>query len=670
MVETRVSGNLMSLGALDFGLIVDGAVIIVENCLRRLGLYQKANTELPDLKKRLAIVEEATLEVIRPGVFGVIIILIVYIPIFSLTGIEGKMFHPMAFTVVFALTSALILSLTVVPALIAMVVSGRIAEQENLIMRSLRGLYSPLLALSLKYRWSVVTAAIALVLLAALQAQNMGREFIPNLDEGDITLHALRIPGTGLDQSVAMQLQLEERISELPEVSHVFSKIGTGEVATDPMPPSVADTYVMIKPRDQWPDQTKSKTQFIKDLESVINRVPGNRYEVTQPIQMRFSELISGVRSDLAVKVYGDDLDVLAGLAEQIEPLITAIEGASDVRIEQVTGLPMFTITPDRKRMAYYGLNVSDIQNTLRIAIGGETVSQVFEGDRRFDLVVRLPEHLRTDLDAVSRLPIRLKSGGNREVPGDADMIGIVRDPPEFIPLAEVADVSLILEPNQISRENGKRRIFISANVRERDLGSFVNEVQSSIVERVTLPAGYWLDYGGTFEQLISASQRLSIIIPITLFIIFGLLFSVFHSVRDALLVFTGVPLALTGGVASLALRDMPLSISAAIGFIALSGVAVLNGVVMLTFIHDLRNKGMKLDQAIIEGALTRLRPVLMTALVASLGFVPMALNIGTGAEVQRPLATVVVGGIISSTLLTLLVLPALYRLTNSNKPV
>jgi len=663
MVESRISGNLMSLGALDFGLIVDGAVIIVENCLRHLASFQKMHGSLPGLNERLRLVREATLEVIRPSVFGVIIILIVYVPIFALSGVEGKMFHPMAFTVITALTAALILSLTVVPASVALFVRGRVSEKENRVMQGLHRIYTPALYFVMQHRWPVVVTAIALVILASVQATRLGTEFVPSLDEGDIALHALRIPGTSLSQAVEMQTALEARLREFPEVSHVFTKIGTAEVATDPMPPNVADTFVILKPRDKWPNPRKSKATLVAEMESVATMIPGNRYEFTQPIQMRFNELIAGVRSDLAVKVYGDDLDTLVELAEQIERVVVRVNGAADVRTEQTTGLPMLTVIPNREKLAYYGLSVSDIQDTLRTAIGGEVSGQVFEGDRRFDLVIRLPESLRTNLDVLKRLPIRLQKISDHEPKGDADMLGVIHNPTEAIPLMEIAEIAFTLGPNQISRENGKRRVFVTANVRGRDLGSFVNDVQQAVQNQVKLPTGYWLDYGGTFEQLISASKRLSVVVPLTLLIIFGLLFMAFNSAKDAALVFTGVPLALTGGVAALALRDLPLSISAAVGFIALSGVAVLNGVVMLSFIRDLRVKGLALEHAIIEGALTRLRPVMMTALVASLGFVPMALNVGTGAEVQRPLATVVIGGIISSTILTLLVLPVIYRL-------
>jgi cobalt-zinc-cadmium resistance protein CzcA len=671
MVESRVSGNLMSLGALDFGLIVDGAVIIVENCLRRLGENQNEKGRLLKLQERLTIVHEATVEVVRPSVFGVTIILIVYIPIFALSGVEGKMFHPMAFTVVTALLSAMVLSVTLVPAAVALFVRGRVAEQENAFMRLLRYGYEPCLRFSLNHRLPVVGIALVLVLTAGYQATRMGTEFIPNLDEGDIAMHALRIPGTSLSQAIEMQITLESHMRKFPEVEDVFSKIGTGEVANDPMPPSVADTFIMLKAREDWPDPMKPRIDLLSEMEAVALAIPGNRYEFTQPIQMRFNELISGVRSDLAVKIYGDDLDTLVGIAAEIETIVGGIEGAANVRTEQVKGLPILTVTPDRERLALFGLDVRSVQDALRIAVGGESSGQIFEGDQRFDVVVRLPEELRTDLNALRRLPIRLPDtysvdpleAEDREAAGDADMLGASMAPAEAIPLSEVADLEFIVGPNQVSRENGKRRVFVTANVRGRDLGSFVEDVQTAISQNLSIPAGYWLDYGGTFEHLISASRRLAIVVPITLLIIFGLLFMAFGSARDAALVFTGIPLALTGGIAALTVRGLPLSISAAIGFIALSGVAVLNGVVMLSFIKDLRERGDPLDSAVFEGAVRRLRPVLMTALVASLGFVPMAFNVGTGAEVQRPLATVVIGGIISSTLLTLFVLPVIYRL-------
>lgn len=661
MVQAGVSANLMSLGALDFGLIVDGAVIIVENCIRRLGEAQHASGRIPVLKERLAIVGDATREVIRPAVFGVTIILVVYLPVLALMGIEGKMFRPMAFTVVIALISALVLSLTAVPAAIALLVNGRVAETENRLMVAAGAIYRPILQFALSNRLGVIAAALGLVFISGSLATRLGTEFVPQLDEGDIALHAMRIPGTGLQQAVLMQNLLEKKLKEMPEVSHIFTKIGTPDVATDPMPPSVADVIIMLKKRSEWPDPRRSKENLVREMEQVALGVPGNNYEFTQPIQMRFNELISGVRADLAVKLYGDDLGTLVEVAERIEQELGQVTGAADVRTEQVTGLPMLTVNPRRDRLGQFGLSVADVQDNLSIALGGATAGKVYEGDRRFDIVVRLTESLRNDPAAIGRLPIPLPPNPAAVI-GDADSLGYAGTPPETVPLSEVADITFEAGPNQISRENGKRRIFITANVRGRDLGSFVADVQERIAQTVDIPAGYWVEYGGTFEQLIAASQRLSILVPVTLLLIFILLFTAFGSARDAALIFTGVPLALTGGIAALMLRGMPLSISAAIGFIALSGVAVLNGVVMLSFIQQLR-KTQDLDTAIIEGALRRLRPVLMTALVASLGFVPMAFNVGTGSEVQRPLATVVIGGIISSTILTLVVLPALYRI-------
>jgi cobalt-zinc-cadmium resistance protein CzcA len=652
MVENKVSGNLMSLGALDFGLIVDGAVIIMENCLRRFGMEQHKLGRLLTKNERFSLAAKATAEVIKPSIFGILIITIVYIPIFSLTGVEGKMFHPMAFTVVVALLSALVLSLTFVPAAVATFITGKVSEEENKLMRGAKKGYEPLLKWSLRHPVIMVSTALVLVVISLFGASRMGAEFIPSLDEGDIALHAMRIPGTSMTQSTEMQHEVEKTVMTFKEVQTVFSKIGTPEVATDPMPPNVADTFVMLKPRDKWPDPKLSKAKLVENMEMALEKLPGNNYEFTQPIQMRFNELISGVRSDLAVKIYGDDLDQLLKTAQEIESAVKKVEGAADVKVEQTSGLPTLSIIPDRKRLDLYGLNIADVQDVVQVAMGGREAGQVFEGDRRFDLVVRLPEKLRTDMKSLEMLPIPMP---NAEQNG-AD------ETPNYVPLKEVADFNIAYGHAQISRENGKRRIFVTANVRERDLASFVSDVQTVVREQVDIPAGYWVDYGGTFEQLISAKERLMIVVPISLLLIFGLLFMAFNSTRAALLVFSGVPLALTGGIAALWLRDIPLSISAGVGFIALSGVAVLNGVVMLSFIRDLEKQGKPLQEAIIEGALTRLRPVLMTALVASLGFVPMAFNIGAGSEVQRPLATVVIGGIISSTILTLLVLPALYK--------
>ncbi|AZR36630.1 efflux RND transporter permease subunit [Xanthomonas vasicola] len=663
MVRGGVSGNLMSLGALDFGLIVDGAVIIVENCLRRFGDAQLRLGRVLECDERFELTAEATAEVIRPSLFGLGIITAVYLPVFALTGIEGKMFHPMAITVVLALAGAMLLSLTFVPAAIALLLGGKVAEHENRAMRWARRVYAPLLDGALRHgRW-VGIAAFATVALCAVLATRLGSEFIPNLDEGDIALHALRIPGTSLEQAITMQSTLEKRIKQFPEVAHVFGKLGTAEVATDPMPPSVADTFLIMHPRAQWPDPRKPKAQLLAEIEEAVKQLPGNNYEFTQPIQMRMNELISGVRADVAIKVYGDDLDTLVKLGQRVQEIASAVPGAADVSLEQATGLPMLAVVPDRAALAGYGLNPGVVQDTVAAAVGGQEAGQLFEGDRRFDIVVRLPEALRQDPTALADLPIPLRGDGERaDLDESSRAAGWRSGEPATVPLREVAKIDTVLGPNQINREDGKRRIVITANVRDRDLGGFVAEVQQRMQAQVKLPTGYWIGYGGTFEQLISASQRLAWVVPGTLLLIFALLYWSFGSLRDALVVFSGVPLALTGGVVALALRGLALSISAGVGFIALSGVAVLNGLVMIAFVRSLRAEGMPLEQALREGALSRLRPVLMTALVAALGFVPMAFNVGAGAEVQRPLATVLIGGIVSSTLLTLLVLPVLYR--------
>ncbi len=661
MVRGGVSGNLMSLGALDFGLIIDGAVIIIEHTLRRFGEAQAQLQRPLSSAERFDLTAVASTEVIRPSLFGVGIITAVYLPIFALSGVEGKMFHPMAITVVLALTSAMLLSLTFVPAAIAVVLGGRVGEQDNFLVRAVRRGYEPVLRWALRLRVLVAAAAVLLVIATGFLALRLGSEFIPSLDEGDILLQPLRIPGTSLTQSLAMQMQLEKRLQAFPEVERIFSKIGTAEIASDPMPPSTADTYVMLKPRDRWPDPRKPKASLVEEIERAVRELPGNNYEFTQPIQMRTNELISGVRADVAIKVYGDDLDTLLDIGRRIEATTKKVAGAADVKLEQVTGLPMISIVPDRTALARYGLNAGDVQTAVGTAIGGTVAGRLFDGDRRFDIVVRLPEALRQDRSALGDLTIPRPDVSNRdETSRGANWSG---GTPGFVPLREVAAITDQLGPNQINRENGKRRIVVTANVRGRDLGGFVSELRQRIDSQVKTPPGYWIGYGGSFEQLISASQRLAIVVPVTLVVIFGLLFMAFGSVRDALIVFSGVPLALTGGVVALALRGIPFSISAGVGFIALSGVAVLNGLVMIAFIRKLREDGGPLDQAITTGALGRLRPVLMTALVASLGFIPMAFNVGAGAEVQRPLATVVIGGIISSTLLTLLVLPALYRL-------
>ncbi len=664
MVEGNISGNLMSLGALDFGIIVDGAVIIVENCIRRLSEAQHRKGTLLTQSERLRVVFDGTREVRQATMFGELIITAVYLPILALSGVEGKMFHPMAYTVILALLGAMILSVTFVPAAVGLFLTGKITEKENIVVALAKRIYEPLLAFCLKWRIAVIVAAACLVASSAVVAHRMGTEFVPSLDEGDVALHALRVPGTSLTQAVRMQHALEKRLREVPEVKHVFAKIGTAEIATDPMPPSVADGFVIVKPRHQWPDPQKPKLQLVRELENQVIDMPGNKYEFTQPIEMRFNELISGVRSDVAVKVFGDDMDTLLETAKAIGASLRRVPGASDVGVEQISGLPMMTIKINRARLGLFGLSAKDVQTTVAAAIGGAKAGVFFEGDRRFSIIVRLPESIRSDIREIKRLPIALPPGHISEtaVPHAPPM------PSRFVPLSEVASVEVSPGPNQISRQNGKRRVVVTANVRGRDLGSFVDEARALVNAQVKTPAGYWIAWGGQFEQLKSASDRLRIIIPIIVVVIFLLLYSTFGNVTDSFLVFSGIPFALTGGVAALWLRDIPLSISAGVGFIALSGVAVLNGLVMITVMNSLMAQGHTLEEAIHQGALTRLRPVLMTALVASLGFVPMALATGTGAEVQRPLATVVIGGIISSTLLTLIVLPGLYRLLRLKK--
>ncbi|GMU44958.1 MAG: hypothetical protein AMXMBFR52_22630 [Burkholderiales bacterium] len=654
MVTNKVSANLMSLGALDFGIIIDGAVVIVENCVRRLAHAQTLAGRALTRNERFHEVFAAAKEARRPLLFGQLIIMAVYLPIFALTGVEGKMFHPMAFTVVAALASAMILSVTFIPAAVALLIGGRVSEKENRLMQWAKRGYAPLLDLAMRNKPLVLTVAAVAVALAALLTTRMGSEFVPSLDEGDLALHALRIPGTSLTQAIEMQAELERTVKQFPEVDKIFAKIGTAEIATDPMPPNVADNFVMLKPQSEWPDPTRSKADLIAAMQKAVGKVPGNNYEFTQPIQMRFNELLSGVRSDVAIKVFGDDMDTMNRIASEIAEALEKVPGAADVKVEQTTGLPMLTIHIDREKTARFGVNVGDVQEAIATAVGGRKAGTLFEGDRRFDIIVRLPERLRDDMEAMKQLPIRLPvdtaSGQARAA---------------FLQLGDVATLEVAPGPNQISRENGKRRVVVTANVRGRDIGSFVAEAEQKMQQTVKVPAGYWTTWGGTFEQLQSAAKRLQIVVPVALLLVFMLLFAMFNNVKDGLLVFTGVPFALTGGVLALWLRDIPLSISAGVGFIALSGVAVLNGLVMISFVRSLREEGKSLNEAIREGALTRLRPVLMTALVASLGFIPMAIATGTGAEVQRPLATVVIGGILSSTALTLLVLPILYQLAH-----
>ncbi|WP_084663264.1 efflux RND transporter permease subunit [Pandoraea faecigallinarum] len=664
MATTRVSANLMSLGALDFGIIVDGAVVIVENCIRRLAHAQQAFGRPLTLRERLAEVFAAAREARRPLLFGQAIIMVVYLPIFALTGVEGKMFHPMAMTVVMALAAAMALSVTFIPAAVAAFIGHRVSEKENRMMSLARRVYEPALDWALSNGRAVLLGASVTVALTFALATRLGSEFMPNLNEGDLSIQALRIPGTSLTQSVQMQQQLEKAlVAQLPEVERVFARTGTAEVASDPMPPNISDGYIMLKPKDAWPDPKKTREQLIDEVTRVARSIPGSNYEFSQPIQLRFNELISGVRSDVAVKVFGDDMNVLNDVAGRIAARLRSIEGATEVKVEQTAGLPMLTINVDREKIARYGVNVADVQDTVAAALGGQTAGTLFQGDRRFSIVVRLPDTLRENIDSIRRLPIALAraqadTGTTATVAAGSRTSAL----PAFIPLSEVATLDLAPGPNQISREDGKRRIVVSANVRGRDLGSFVEAARAE-VEKVSVPAGYWTAWGGQFEQLQSASNRLKVVVPVALLLVFGLLFAMFGNLRDGLVVFTGIPFALSGGLIALWLRAMPLSITAAVGFIALSGVAVLNGLVLISFIRSLRESGHALADAVREGALARLRPVLMTALVASLGFVPMAIATGTGAEVQRPLATVVIGGILSSTALTLLVLPVLYQM-------
>ncbi len=657
MVSNKISANLMSLGALDFGIIIDGAVVIVENAMRRLAHSQNMVGRNLTRQERFAEVFSAAREARRPLIYGQLIIMAVYLPIFALTGVEGKMFHPMAFTVVIALIAAMIISITFIPAAIALFVTGRVEEKENKVMQWAKKIYTPVLDWTLTNKAVVLTFAITTVVLSGLLLTRMGSEFVPSLDEGDIAVHALRIPGTSLSQAVTMQQELEKTIKTFPQVERIYAKLGTAEIATDPMPPSVADTFLILKPRSAWPDPSLSKNALITQIQAAVAKVPGNNYEFTQPIQMRFNELISGVRSDVAVKVFGDDLEAMTETAEAISNVLEKTTGSADVKVEQTTGLPILTVNIDREKIARLGVNMEDIQTAVSIAMNGAHAGAVYDGDRRFDIVVRLDQAQRLDTTTLERLPIKLN----------------VNNTATYMRLNELASLDVAQGTNQYSRANGKRNVVVTANVRDRDIGSFVAEAKASIAADVKIPEGNWLEWGGTFKQLQSATNRLKIVIPLALLIVFMLLYAAMNhgqskssgNFKDGLIVFSGIPFALTGGVTALWLTGIPLSISAGVGFIALSGVAVLNGLVMVTFINNLRTEGKDAADAVREGALTRLRPILMTALVASFGFIPMAIATGVGAEVQRPLATVVIGGVLSSTLLTLLVLPLLYTMVH-----
>jgi len=657
MVRWGISGNLMSLGALDFGLIVDGAVIITENCLRRLAVRQHHEQRALTLQERLDEVMAASGEMVRPSLFGQGIIIMVYLPLLAFTGIEGKMFAPMALTVMIALIAAFALSLTFVPAMIALFVTGKVEEKESRLIRQAKRTYESALTHALRAPGPLFGIAIVSMAVGAFMFSRMGQEFIPTLDEKDIAMHAMRIPSTSLSQSQDLQFAVERAISAVPEVAFVFSKTGTAEMAADPMPPNVSDTFIILKNHDQWPDTAVTKAEVIKKIADAVSVIPGNNYEFTQPIQMRFNELISGVRSDVAVKVYGDDTAVLEATAAKLVTALNSVSGAADVKAEQTSGLPVLDIKLDRDAIARYGLSTSDVLDVVAIALGGRDAGLVFEGDRRFEIVVRLPDNMRQDLKALENLPIRLPTTNT-----PAAMDGHDNERPSYVPLKQLATLAIQDGANQISRENDKRRVVVQANVRGRDIGTFVADAKGVIERQVQLPPGYWLDWGGQFKNLEQAKARLSIVVPACFVMILLLLFAALGSPRQALLVFSGVPLALTGGIFTLWLRGMPFSISAAVGLIALSGVAVLNGLVMITRINQLVREGLDANTAIVEGCLSRLRPVLMTALVASLGFVPMAMATGAGAEVQKPLATVVIGGLMTATLLTLFVLPAAYK--------
>lgn len=647
MAQKNISANLMSLGALDFGIIVDGAVVIVENCIRRLAHAQQLLKRPLTQNERFKEVFLAARQARRPLIFGQLIILVVYLPIFALSGVEAKLFHPMALTVVLALVAAIILSITFVPAAVALWVKGEIKETESRWMIWLKTRYQQILDMAYQYKAVVLTFAACLLVITGLLSTKIGSEFAPQLSEGDFAVQQLRSPSTGLEESLRMQENTEKLLlKNFPEIKAVFARTGTAEVATDVMPPNISDGYIMLKPGEEWPDSKESLDALRTRMEAYLATIPGNNSEFSQPIELRFNELISGVRSDVGVKVFGDDMQVLNTEAAKIAKIIQQVAGSSAVKVEQTSGLPLLNVEIDKALAAQYGLSVKSIQDVVAVSIGGQSVGEILEGDRRFDFIIRLSEQNRS-VASVSQLPIQLPNGGS-------------------ILLSDVAQVSTIEGINQVSRENGKRRVVVTTNVEGRDLGSFVSDVQTQL-KAYNLPSGYWIEYGGQFENLASAKARMQIVIPLALITIFILLMAVFHNVKESLLVFTGVPFALTGGVVFLWLRDIPLSMSAGIGFIALSGVAVLNGLVMLTFIKELRDK-YPVHEAVWQGAILRLRPVLMTACVASLGFVPMALATGTGAEVQRPLATVVIGGILSSTLLTLVLLPVLYRWMNSHQ--
>jgi cobalt-zinc-cadmium resistance protein CzcA len=643
MERFGISANLLSLGAIDFGLIVDGAVVMVENTVRRLA---EAREHAGRTLTRAEVTENVLVsakEVGAPITFGVAIIILVYLPIMTLTGVEGKMFRPMAYTVALALFGALILTLTLIPALCALGLSRNTREKDNVLLRAADRAYRPALDWAMRHRAIVVGASAVLFAVCAALFPRLGSEFIPELKEGALALNVLRVPGVSVEQSVKMVAAAERVIVSFPEVKDAYSRIGAAEVATDPMPPSLGDTVVILKPMSEW-RRGMTQEKLVAEMEERLNReVPGQGYAFSMPIKLRTDELVSGVKADVAIKVFGDDLDTLAELGKKVQATVQRVPGAEDVAVEQTEGLPTLEISIDRAAAARYGINVSDVQQVIEAAVGGREAGQVAEGDRRFDIVVKLPEAKRNDIAAISDLRVTAADGTTT------------------IPLSQVARIEVRPSPAQVSREEGKRRVVVQANVRGRDLGGFVEAAQKAVSEQIKLPTGYRVEWGGQFQNLQSARTRLLVVVPLALAMIFLLLFLSFGSLKQAAMIFTGIPLAVTGGILALFLRHLPFSISAGVGFIALFGVAVLNGVVMVSAVNGLRREGLSIPDAVRAGARSRLRPVLMTALVASLGFIPMALSTGVGAEVQRPLATVVIGGILSSTLLTLVVLPTLY---------
>jgi len=646
MNSLGISGNLMSLGALDFGLIIDGAVIIVENTLRRLAERQHLVGRTLDLKERLEEVVGSSREMLRPTIYGQLVIFLVFLPCLTFQGVEGKMFSPMVITLMLALASAFVLSITFVPALIAVLMKNNVSEKEVKVIVATKHRYEPWLRRAVAQPLPFIAAGVGVLVLAAIAFTFVGREFMPTLDEQNLNLSSVRIPSTSIDQSVAIDLPLERAVMTLPEVKTVYSKAGTASLAADPMPPNASDNYIILKPKEEWPAGVTTKEQVIERIRAKTAPLVGNNYDVTQPIEMRFNELIGGVRSDVAVKIYGDDLDQLAESAKSIAAVLRKTPGAADVRIAQTEGFPTFDIAFNRAEIARYGLTVKEVADTVSTALAGRSAGQIFEGDRRFEIVVRLPVELRNNLDVLGALPVMLPVTGNA-----------TRD---SVPLRQLVQFRFTQGLNEVSRDNGKRRIYVEANVVGRDLGSYVDEAQKRLSKEIKLPSGSWIEWGGQFQNLKAATQRLAIIVPICFILISVALYMAIGNAMLTATVLTAVPLALAGGVFSLMLRGMPFSISAAVGFIAVSGVAVLNGLVLISAINKRLADGFDAATAVIEGAMERFRPVLMTALVASLGFVPMAIGTGTGAEVQKPLATVVIGGLITSTILTLFVLPAI----------